>query len=127
MDDKKKILIVDDAEFTRKKLRDIIENIEDTYVVGEAYDGEQAFRFYKELKPDLVTMDLIMPVMGGIEAIEKIIEYDNNANIIVISTIGKEEKMMEAAEKGAKDYIVKPFKDEQVKDVIHRVLLKAEQ
>ncbi|MBD3340672.1 MAG: response regulator [Candidatus Lokiarchaeota archaeon] len=121
--EKKKILIVDDAKFLRHKLIEIIDKIEYAEVVGEAENGIQAINLYKELKPDLVTMDLIMPEMGGIEAIEKIVEYDKEAKIVVISIMGKEEKALEAAEKGAKDYIEKPFQEEQVIKVLHKYLL----
>ena len=91
-------------------------------VVGEASNGNEAVSLYKELKPDLVTMDLIMPNADGIKAIEEIMKIDKKANIVVISAMGQELTILEATEKGAKDYIKKPFKEEDIYRTIERFL-----
>ncbi|NHI92212.1 MAG: response regulator [Candidatus Lokiarchaeota archaeon] len=121
---KKKILIVDDAQFTRTMLKNIMSKIKNIEVCGEAANGNEAIKQYEKLKPDLVTMDLVMPEKGGIETIEEIIEKDKDAQIIVVSALGQEALVLEATKKGAKDFITKPFKQEQIVDVLERVLLK---
>ncbi|MBD3228612.1 MAG: response regulator [Candidatus Lokiarchaeota archaeon] len=124
--DKKKVLIVDDAAFTRNILKKIINKTDYSEVVGEAVNGNEAIELYKKLNPDLMTMDLVMPEKGGIEATEEIIKMDDNATIIVVSALGQEALVLEAAKKGAKDFIQKPFKSEQVLEVLERILLKSE-
>lgn len=119
---KKKVLIVDDATFIRKKIKKIIEKIEYADVIGEASNGDDAITLYKELKPDLVTMDLIMPQSDGVKAIEEIMKYDKKAKIIVISAMGQELTITEALGKGAKEYIKKPFKEEDIYRTIERFL-----
>lgn len=118
----KGVLIVDDARFVRNKLKEIIEKIPSVKVIGEASNGEEAVSLYKNLKPDLVTMDLVMPNIDGIKAIEEIMKYDENANILVVSAMGQEMSILEATEKGAKDFIKKPFKDDQVSKIIELLL-----
>ncbi len=121
---KRRILIVDDAAFTRNMLKNIINKTDYTEVVGEASNGDEAIVQYKKLKPDLVTMDLVMPEKGGIETIEEILKIDKNAVIVVVSALGQEALVLEAAKKGAKDFIQKPFKTEQIMEVLELVLLK---
>ena len=116
----KKILIVDDATFVRAKLKKVVEKMDFAEVVGEASNGDDAISLYKDLKPDLVTMDLIMPKRDGIQAIEDIMAYDKDAKIIVISAMGQDLSIKEAVEKGAKEYIKKPFKDDEVYAIIER-------
>jgi two-component system chemotaxis response regulator CheY len=116
----KKILIVDDATFVRAKLKKVVEKMDFAEVVGEASNGDDAVSLYKDLKPDLVTMDLIMPKRDGIQAIEDIMAYDKDAKIIVISAMGQDLSIKEAVEKGAKEYIKKPFKDDEVYAIIER-------
>ncbi|MBD3215802.1 MAG: response regulator [Candidatus Lokiarchaeota archaeon] len=120
---KKKIMCVDDAQFTRNILKKIINKTDFSEVVAEAGDGEEAIKKYQEVQPDLVTMDLVMPVKGGIETIEELLQLDENAKIIVVSALGQEALVLEAAKKGAKDFIQKPFKNEQVLEVLERTLL----
>lgn len=122
--DIKKVLVVDDAAFTRNMLKKIIDKNEYTEVVGEAKNGNEALEVYDKLKPDLVTMDLVMPEKGGIETTEELMKKDSNATIVVVSALGQEALVLEAAKKGAKDFIQKPFKSEQVLEVIDRILLK---
>ncbi len=121
---KKKVLIVDDAAFTRNMLKKIINTTDYSEVIGEAANGNEAIDLYTKLKPDLVTMDLVMPEKGGIETVEELIKMDRSALIVVVSALGQEALVLEAAKKGAKDFIQKPFKNEQVLDVMERILLK---
>lgn len=120
--EKKKVLIVDDAQFTRNMLKNIISKIEEIEVIGEASNGVEAISLYKKLNPDLVTMDLVMPEKGGIEATEEILKINSKALIIVVSALGQEALVLEAAKKGAKDFIQKPFKTEQILEVMDRIL-----
>ena len=119
---KKRVLIVDDAQFTRNMLKNIISKIEQIEVVGEASNGVEAISLYKKLNPDLVTMDLVMPEKGGIEATEEILKINSKALIVVVSALGQEALVLEAAKKGAKDFIQKPFKAEQILEVMDRIL-----
>lgn len=120
--EKKKVLIVDDAQFTRNMLKNIINKIEQIEVIGEASNGVEAISLYKKLNPDLVTMDLVMPEKGGIEATEEILKLNSKAMIVVVSALGQEALVLEAAKKGAKDFIQKPFKTEQILEVMDRIL-----
>ncbi|MBP1949223.1 response regulator [Virgibacillus litoralis] len=116
-----RILIVDDANFMRVTLETIVK--EDKHeVIGGAENGEEAIKLYKEMKPDLVTMDITMPVMNGIDAIKEIMEYDSEAKIVVCSAMGQQKVVVEAIEIGAKDFIVKPFDENRVLETISRVL-----
>lgn len=117
-----RVLIVDDATFVRTKLKKIVEKMDFAEVVGEATNGEDAVTLYKDLKPDVVTMDLIMPNRDGIQAIEDIITFDEAAKIIVVSAMGQEMSIAEAVEKGAKAYIKKPFKDDEVYSIIEGLI-----
>ena len=119
---KKRVLIVDDAQFTRNMLKNIIGKIEEIEVIGEASNGVEAISLYKKLNPDLVTMDLVMPEKGGIEATEEILKINSKALIVVVSALGQEALVLEAAKKGAKDFIQKPFKTEQIIEVMDRIL-----
>ncbi len=121
---KKRVLIVDDAQFTRNMLKNMIQQLDYVEICGEARDGNEALAQYQKLSPDLVTMDLVMPEKGGIEAIEDIIKADKKALIIVVSALGQEALVLEAAKKGAKDFITKPFKQDQIFEVMERVLPK---
>lgn len=119
---KKGVLVVDDAAFVRNKIRRVVDKMGYVEVIGEASNGGDAITLYKKLKPDLVTMDLVMPDVDGIKAIEEIIKIDKNAVIVVISAKGQELSILEATEKGARDYIRKPFKDEEIHRAIERLL-----
>jgi len=118
---KKKILVVDDAQFTRNMLKKIINKTEIAEVIAEASNGVEAVSLYQEYKPDMVTMDLVMPEQGGIETTEKILSIDPDAIIVIVSALGQEALVLEAAKKGAKDFIQKPFKADQIEDVLERV------
>ena len=120
---KKRILIVDDAQFMRNILKKIL--TENGYeIVGEAENADEGVKAYKQLKPDLVTMDICMPNKSGIEAIKEIKAIDENAQILVCSALGQELLVMEAIQAGAKDFIVKPFKKEQIVETVGKILGK---
>ncbi|WP_163972148.1 response regulator [Oceanobacillus halotolerans] len=120
-----RVLVVDDANFMRVTIGNILKK-EKHEIVGEASNGEEAVQQYKELQPDLVTMDITMPVMNGIEAIKAIREINPNAIIVVCSAMGQQKVVVEAIELGAKDFIVKPFDENRVLETINRVLDKCE-
>jgi Response regulator containing CheY-like receiver domain and AraC-type DNA-binding domain len=109
----KKVLIVDDAAFMRMAIRNIIEK-QGFQVAGEAENGLVAISKYKELKPDIVTMDITMPDMTGLEALKEIMAYDPNAKVVMVSAMGQQNMVMEAIMAGAKSFIVKPFKEDHV-------------
>lgn len=115
------VLVVDDAAFMRHMIKTILKELGHE-VVGEASDGEEACRMYDELTPELVTMDLIMPKMGGLDTLKKICQKDPGAKIVVISAIDQRGPLMEALKSGAADYLVKPFEKERVEEAVNRVL-----
>lgn len=116
-----RILIVDDSAVTRNSLRGIVTALGHT-VVGEATNGAQAFVEYTKLKPDLVTMDLTMGGMGGAEATSKIISVYPEARIIVISATEARQGVIDALERGARHFIIKPIRQEKVAVVLQNVL-----
>lgn len=117
----KTVLIVDDIAFVRKVLTDILTRAH-YQVVGEAADGNEAIELYMKFRPDIVTMDVVMPQMSGIDATRKILKADKKAKIVIISAMGQENLVMEAIDVGAKDYILKPFNTEDVLKTIERAL-----
>ncbi len=120
-----KVLIIDDSVFVVKQLTQILQS-EKFEIIGNAQDGEEGVQKYKELYPnvDLVTLDITMPKMDGITTLEKIMEFDKNAKIIIISALGKEDLVKKALISGAKNYIVKPLDREKVLSRIEGVLKK---
>lgn len=116
-----KVLIVDDAAFMRMMIKNIITKA-GYEVVGEAENGQQAVEMYFELNPDLVTMDITMPEMDGIEAVKQIIAKAPDAKIIMCSAMGQQSMVMEAIQAGAKDFIVKPFQPDRIMQAMERVL-----
>ncbi len=116
-----RILVVDDAAFMRMMIKDIL--VKNGYqVVGEAADGMQAIEKFKELRPDLVTMDITMPEMDGIQALKEIRKIDPNAKIIMCSAMGQQAMVIDAIQAGAKDFIVKPFQADRVIEAIKKTL-----
>jgi len=113
------VMIVDDLEFVRKTLADILTKA-DYQVVGEACDGQEAIAMYSRLKPDLVTMDVVMPTMSGIESTKRILKEYKDARIVIISAMGQENLVMEAINVGAKDYVLKPFSAQDVLKTVER-------
>lgn len=118
-----KILIVDDAAFMRMLLKDVLLKYGHE-VIGEAGNGIEGYKKYMELKPDLVTLDITMPEVSGIDCLKKIKEADANANVIMCSAMGQQAMVLEAIQAGAKDFIVKPFQADRVAEAIHKVLNK---
>jgi two-component system, chemotaxis family, chemotaxis protein CheY len=115
------VLICDDAVFMRTMISDILE--ESGYeIVGQAESGVQAIERYKSLRPDLVTMDIVMPDMGGIDAVREITSFDANAKILMCSAMGQQALVVEAIQAGAKDFVVKPFQPSRVLEAVQRVL-----
>jgi len=117
----KRVLIVDDAAFMRMMLRNILTKA-GYEIVGEAENGRTALDLYKELKPDVVTMDITMPEMNGIEAVKALKQVDPQARIVMISAMGQQAMVMEAVQAGAKDFIVKPFQQDRVLQAIESAL-----
>ena len=117
----KTVLIVDDIPFVRKTLSEIFTQAH-YQVVGEAATGIDGIQQYQKLKPDLVTMDIVMPEMSGIEATRKIIKINPRAKVVIISAMGQEQLVMEAINVGAADYILKPFTTQEVIKTAERVL-----
>lgn len=116
-----RILIVDDSAIMRKNLIFIFNN-NGHEVVGEAINGKQAITLYGELKPDLVTMDISMPLMNGVNAVKTIIDMDANAKIIMISALNQKQMVFEALNNGAKHYIIKPIEANKVIGIVNEVL-----
>lgn len=116
-----RILIVDDAAFMRMMIKDILEK-NGYEIAGEAQDGREAVELYKELNPDLVTMDITMPEVDGITALKEIKQLDPNATIIMCSAMGQQAMVIDAIQAGAKDFIVKPFQADRVLEAIKKAL-----
>ncbi len=117
----KTILVVDDIAFVRKTLTEIF--TEAHYeVIGEAADGKEAIDLFNKLKPDLVTLDLVMPKMSGIEAARQIIKSDPHAKIMMITAMSQENLVMEAINAGVRDYLLKPFAAQDVLRTAERIL-----
>ncbi len=115
-----RVMIVDDALFMRNMLKEIF--VRAGYnVVAEAENGEAAPALYLEKRPDLVTMDIVMPKKSGVEALQEIMASDPDACVVMVSALGQDSLVLEAIEAGAKDFIVKPFKEANVIDIVRRV------
>lgn len=118
---KRTVLVVDDVPFVRKILTQIL--TEGLFqVVGEAADGSEAIEMYANLQPDLVTMDIVMPKLGGIEATRRLVSYDKEAKVVIVSAMNQENLVMDAINVGARDYILKPFSAKDVIQTLERVL-----
>jgi len=121
---KTRVLIADDASFMRQMIREIIEP-EGYEVVGEATNGIEAVEQYQELHPDLVTMDIVMPKRSGIDAVKAILADSPDARVVMCSALGQETLVMEALQAGAKDFIVKPFKPDNVLTTLAKIVEKS--
>ncbi|MEE9132814.1 MAG: response regulator [Gemmatimonadota bacterium] len=115
------VLIVDDAIFMRTMIGDILKQA-GFEVIGEAASGVEAVQKYKELEPDLVTMDIVMPDMGGIDAVREIMKEDPDARILMCSAMGQQGLVVEAIQAGARDFVVKPFQPSRVIEAVQRLL-----
>ncbi|MGL5434179.1 MAG: response regulator [Lachnospiraceae bacterium] len=118
-----RILIVDDGPFIRQLIKDVVTNASgrEYEIVGEAENGQEALEKYRQLKPDLMTLDITMPVMDGLEALRRIMEYDVEARVVMVSAIGQEAIIKEAIKRGARSFVLKPF----TADVLCKVLENA--
>ena len=115
-----KVLIVDDAAFMRISIKNML--TKNGYeVIGEAENGAIGVEMYKELKPDIVTMDITMPEMSGLDALKEIIKTDAQAKVVMVSAMGQEAMVREAIVSGAKGFIVKPFKEEGILAAIKKL------
>jgi two-component system chemotaxis response regulator CheY len=112
---------VDDAQFMRMMVKNILTS-NGYEIAGEAENGLMAIAKYKELKPDLVIMDMIMPEMGGIDAVREMVKADPNAKILMCSAMGQQALVVEAIQMGAKDFIVKPFQPASVLEAVSKAL-----
>ena len=117
----KRILICDDAAFIRMMGKDIMKRA-GYEIVGEAENGKVACTKYRELKPDLVLMDIAMPEMDGIQALKKIRQEDGKANVIMCSSMGQQAMVIEAIQAGAKDFVMKPFQSERLLEAVKKVI-----
>jgi two-component system chemotaxis response regulator CheY len=114
------VLIADDSEFMRSLLREILEG--EYSIVDEAENGVEAIELYNDHDPDLVMMDIVMPIRDGIEATDEITDTDPNAKVIMCTSVGQEQKMKSAIQAGAEGYITKPFQKPSVLDEIENVV-----
>lgn len=116
-----KVLFVDDSAFMRSILKGII--LKEPYeLAGEAGTGKEAVELYRELKPDLVTMDIVMPEMNGIDAVREIRSLDPEARVIMVSAMGQQGMVIDAIQAGARDFIIKPFQPPRIQEALKRVL-----
>lgn len=116
-----RILLVDDSKTSRKILKAILEQAGHK-IVGEAVNCKDGIQKFKELEPDITTMDITMPVLDGLEALKEITSYDNNAKVIMVTAAAQKHKMVDAVKYGAAEFIAKPFKENQILDIIDKVL-----
>ncbi|MCK5152727.1 MAG: response regulator [Spirochaetales bacterium] len=111
--DQIKIILVDDLSFMREAIKHIVEK-ENMIIIGEAENGADAVKIYTELSPDIVLMDITMPVMDGLESLKKIKEFDPMAKVIMCSALGQQKYIIKAIQFGARDFILKPFQPERI-------------
>lgn len=116
-----KILVTDDAAFMRMQLKDNITKLGHE-VVGEAANGQDAIDQFRDLNPDLTTMDITMPEMDGVQAVKEIKKLNSDAKIIMCSAMGQQGMVLDAIKAGASDFIVKPFNAERIKEALEKVL-----
>ena len=116
-----RILIVDDSRTSRKILRNILEE-HGQEVIAEGKNGQEGFDLYVSLKPDLVTLDITMPILDGIGALQKIMTYNPDAKVVMVTAAGQKSKMVDAIKAGATEFIQKPFEPDQILQVIDAVL-----
>jgi len=116
----KTVLIIDDSENMRMTIKELL--MQNGYqIVGEAADGAEGVEKYKELNPDIVTMDVIMREMDGIEALRQIVKYDSKAKVVMISAMGQDIFVKDAIVSGAKGFIVKPFGEQQLMETFRKL------
>jgi len=116
----KKILIVDDAKVVRMVIKQLLTR-SGFHVVGEASNGKEALEKYKELQPDAVTMDIVMPEADGLQGLKDILAFDKNAKVVMISAIDQRDALHNALLQGAADYVVKPFEDDRMVSALKNI------
>jgi two-component system, chemotaxis family, chemotaxis protein CheY len=116
----KRLLVVDDALFMRKLICGVAAEA-GWDVVGEAANGREAVALYEQLRPDLVTMDLVMPEMGGLEALREIRARDPGARVVVVTALDQKQSLMDSIREGAIDFIVKPFERQRVLNLLAKL------
>ena len=115
------VLVVDDSMLMRRMIAGSLADA-GWNVLGEAADGEEAVRLYHEMRPDVVTMDIVMPGTGGIEALVRILQFDPDAKVVVVSALNQTRLISEAIRKGAQDFLGKPFLPEQLQETVDRAV-----
>lgn len=121
MSNLKKVLVVDDSMVMRAMISDILTK-DGFKVVGQAKNGKEAVEQYMKLTPDLVTMDIIMPGEHGTDVVKKIVEVDKDARIIIVSGLNQKSLVMQALDNGAKDFLVKPFENNELLEAAHKTV-----
>ena len=116
----KRVLLVDDSTYMRVKIKSLVEKL-GYQVVGEGSNGKEGVEKYKMLRPDILLMDITMPEMDGVEALRQIMRFDPKAIVVMISAMGQERVVMETVMAGAKNFIVKPFQDNKVEEVLGKL------
>ncbi|MGJ8455420.1 response regulator [Pseudothermotoga sp. U03pept] len=118
----KKVLVVDDSPLVRNLIKKALAQSSDFSVVGEASNGKEAVELAQKLKPDIITMDVTMPMMDGLEAAKAVLSRDKNVNVLLLSAMGDEDLLSQATEIGIKHALQKPFKTEQLIDALKKLL-----
>lgn len=116
-----KVLLVDDSKTSRKILRNILEGAGHT-IIGEAINGEEGAAKYKELNPDITTMDITMPVLDGLDSLKLIREMNDQAKVVMVTAAGQKNSIVDALKFGASDFIAKPFEESKIIEVINGLL-----
>ncbi len=120
-----RLLVVDDAAFMRQRIGQIAREA-GWEIAGEAEDGQQAIELYQQLKPDLVTLDIVMPTLDGVETLKHLIKNDSTAKVVMVSAVNQKPKLIECIQAGAIDFIVKPFEKDDLRQFLARLLEKNE-
>lgn len=117
----KRVLIVDDAAFMRMMIKNVL--TQNGYeVAGEASNGQEALVLYEKVKPDLVTLDITMPEMDGIQTLKELLKMDPSANVIMVTAMGQQQLVIDAIQVGAKDFVVKPFQPDRLIEAVRKAL-----
>ena len=125
MSNTKTVLICDDSILARKQLGDVIRKFDSEIEIVQATNGEEAVEKYKEVHPALTFLDIVMPKMDGITAVKNIVEYDEDADIVIGSSVGTQTQLKAAIEAGARDFVQKPFSESQVDKIVRAHLEEA--
>ena len=125
MSNTKTVLICDDSILARKQLGDVIRKFDSEIEIVQATNGEEAVEKYKEVHPALTFLDIVMPKMDGITAVKNIVEYDEDADIVIVSSVGTQTQLKAAIEAGARDFVQKPFSESQVDKIVRAQLEEA--